>query len=207
SRTSVQIPALIRGALKYGKSPYIGKGLGMWNGVHVQDLVDLYMLILEDALSETPKAPTGNEGYYFCATDTYQWKELAAAIGEKLYKQGAIATPEPYSVVDAEEELAIFGQWSRFAYASNSRSKAGKAYQLGWQPKHHTTGLVDSIDAEYAAVIEEGNDLAPKVHFDEMYALGIVNKCVYSCAMVSLPLTKVQEGGNKAINHVPSKRS
>ncbi|KAF9042759.1 NAD(P)-binding protein [Hymenopellis radicata] len=173
SRTSVQLPALIRGALKYGRSPYIGQGLGMWNGVHVQDLVDLYIIIMEDALSESPKAPTGDEGYYLCATDTYQWKELAVEIGKRLYAKGVIDTPEPYSVTDAKEELDIFGRWSEFAYASNSRSKAGKAYQLGWKPKHHTDGLLNSIDAEHDAVVEEGSDLAPKVHFDEMYALGI----------------------------------
>lgn len=52
-----------------------------------------------------------------------------------------------------------------------ARSKAGKAYQLGWKPKH--VGLFDSIDAEYEAVIEEGKEQAPKVHFDEMYNLGL----------------------------------
>jgi hypothetical protein len=34
-------------------------------------------------------------------------------------------------------------------------------------------GLFDSIDAEYDAVIEQGTDQAPKVHFDEMYNLGL----------------------------------
>lgn len=172
SRTSVQIPALIRGTLKLGQAPYIGKGLGMWNGVHVQDLVDLYMMLMEDGLSGSPKAPTGAEGYYFCATDTYQWKELAAEVGKRLHAKGAISTPEARTVT-AEEEADVFGAWSGFAYASNSRSKAGKACTLGWKPKHHTTGLFDSIDAEYEAVLEEGKEQAPKVHFDEMYNLGI----------------------------------
>ena len=44
---------------------------------------------------------------------------------------------------------------------------------MGWKPTHHTTGLIDSIDAEYEAVIEEGKEQAPKVHFDEMYNLGL----------------------------------
>ncbi|EEB91684.1 hypothetical protein MPER_09923, partial [Moniliophthora perniciosa FA553] len=175
SRTSVQIPALIRGTLKLGFAPYIGKGLGLWNGVHVQDLVDLYFILLEDALSENPKAPTGAEGYYLCATDSYQWKQLAGEVGKRLHAKGVISSPEPRQVTE-EQELDVFGAWSGFAYASNSRSKAGKAYQLGWKPKHHTTGLFDSIDEEYDAVIEEGREQAPKVHFDEMYNLGTVKK-------------------------------
>ncbi|KAL0072021.1 hypothetical protein AAF712_000944 [Marasmius tenuissimus] len=175
SRTSVQIPALIRGTLKLKQAPYIGKGLGLWNGVHVQDLIDLYMVLLEDARSENPKAPTGAEGYYFCATDSYQWKQLAEEVGKRLHAKGVIPTPEARPVT-AEEELDVFGAWSGFAYASNSRSKAGKAYKYGWKPKHHTTGLFDSIEAEYEAVIEEGKEQAPKVHFDEMYNLGIATK-------------------------------
>ncbi|KAK1236185.1 hypothetical protein PQX77_000561 [Marasmius sp. AFHP31] len=175
SRTSVQIPALIRGTLKLKQAPYIGKGLGLWNGVHVQDLINLYMVLLEDALSANPKAPTGAEGYYFCATDSYQWKQLAEEVGKRLHAKGVIPTPEARPVT-AEEELDVFGAWSGFAYASNSRSKAGKAYKYGWKPKHHTTGLFDSIEAEYEAVVEEGKEQAPKVHFDEMYNLGIATK-------------------------------
>jgi hypothetical protein len=97
--------------------------------------------------------------------------------------------------LSGSEEGEILGAWSGFAYGSNcalsslvaryyhshvltnfpARSKAGKAYALGWKPKHHTTGLFDSIDAEYDAVIEEGRDEAPKVHIDEMNkALGAV---------------------------------
>ncbi|KAF7377185.1 Epimerase domain-containing protein [Mycena sanguinolenta] len=174
SRTSVQIPALIRAALKLGQSIHVGPGRPMWNGVHVQDLVDLYLILMDDALSGRPKAPTGLECYYFCATDTYSWKQLADELGKRLYARGAIATAESRAVSSSEEE-EVLGAWSRFAYGSNSRSKAGKAYTLGWKPKHHTTGLFESIDEEYDAVLEEGKHEAPKVHIDEMNkALGSV---------------------------------
>ncbi|KAJ7255639.1 hypothetical protein C8J57DRAFT_598416 [Mycena rebaudengoi] len=174
SRTSVQIPALIRGALKLQQSIHVGPGLSMWNGVHVQDLADLYFVLIDDALTGNLTAPTGLDCFYFCATDTYQWKQLAAEIGKKLHAKGAIPTAEARALSESEEG-EILGAWSGFAYGSNSRSKAGKAYALGWKPKHHTTGLFDSIDAEYDAVIEEGRDEAPKVHIDEMNkALGAV---------------------------------
>ncbi|KAJ7461155.1 hypothetical protein FB451DRAFT_1096097 [Mycena latifolia] len=167
SRTSVQIPALIRAALKLRQSIHVGPGLSMWNGVHVKDLVDLYFILLDDALSRIPKAPTGLECFYFCATDTYSWKELAAMIGRRLHAKGVIPTAEARALLPSEE-AGVLGAWSGFAYGSNSRSKAGKAYDLGWQPKHHTTGLFESIDAEYEAVVQEGKDEAPKVHIDEM---------------------------------------
>ncbi|KAJ7091287.1 hypothetical protein C8R43DRAFT_1172096 [Mycena crocata] len=172
SRTSVQVPALIRAALKLKQAIHVGPGLSMWNGVHVQDLVDLYFILIDDALSGNPKAVTGLECFYFCATDTYSWKQLADTIGQRLYANGAIPTDKSRTL-SPEEEADVLGAWSGFAYGSNSRSKAGKAYALGWQPKHHTTGLFDSIDAEYEAVLEEGEDEAPKVHIDEMnHAVG-----------------------------------
>jgi len=169
SRTSVQIPALIRAALKLGQAIYVGPGLSMWNGVHIQDLVNLYFVLLDDALTGKPKASTGLECFYFCATDSYSWKQLAGEIGERLHARGVIPTSDARSLLPEEEE-EVLGAWSGFAYGSNSRSKPGKAYDLGWQPKHHTTGLFESIDAEYDAVVQEGEDEHPKVHIDEMNA-------------------------------------
>lgn len=90
----------------------------MWNGVHVQDLVDLYFILMDDALSPTPKAPAGKDGFYLCATDTYQWKELAGEVGKRLHARGVLPIAEPRTVTD-EEELDVFGAWSGFAYASN----------------------------------------------------------------------------------------
>ncbi|KAJ7763048.1 hypothetical protein B0H16DRAFT_1661807 [Mycena metata] len=177
SRTSVQIPALIRAALKLGQSIHVGPGRSMWNGVHVQDLVDLFSLLIDDALTGKPQAPTGLECFYFCATDTYAWNQLASAIGQKLHAKGKISTPEARALLP-DEEKEVLGEWSAFAYGSNSRSKTGKADELGWKPKHHTTGLFESIDEEYEAVLEEGEDKAPKVHIDEMNrALGALETC------------------------------
>ncbi|KNZ81128.1 hypothetical protein J132_03120 [Termitomyces sp. J132] len=171
-RTSVQIPALIRSALKLNQACYYGKGLPWWNGVHVQDLTNLYLILLDDALSANPKAPHGADGFYFCPTDSFEWKQLAHEIGTRLHGEGAIFTAEtrPFATEEVEDAL---GTWAAFAYGSNSRSKAIKAYKLGWKPAHGdaSDGLFESIIPEYRAALEEGKDQAPIVHFDEMYAL------------------------------------
>ncbi|KAJ7229312.1 hypothetical protein B0H12DRAFT_1264549 [Mycena haematopus] len=164
SRTSVQIPALIRAALKLGHAIHVGPGLSMWNGVHVQDLIDLYFILIDEEIPRLRRTrmllmhPKD-----FCATDTYSWKE----VGKRLHARGIIATAEAQALSLSKEE-EVLGEWSGFAYGSNSRSRTGKAYTLGWKPKHHTTALFDSIDGEYGAVLEEGKYEAPKVHIDEM---------------------------------------
>ncbi|KAG6846196.1 hypothetical protein H0H93_015484, partial [Arthromyces matolae] len=167
-RTSVQIPALIRSALKLKQACHYGKGLPWWNGVHVQDLTNLYLILLDDALSANPVAPHGAEGFYFCATDSYFWKQLAQEIGSRLHAQGAIPTADVRAFKD-DEIVDALGTWGGFAYGSNSRSKANKAYKLGWKPEHgdEKNGLFESIIPEYLAVLEEGKDKAPIVHFDE----------------------------------------
>ncbi|KAG6867983.1 hypothetical protein C0993_008667, partial [Termitomyces sp. T159_Od127] len=167
-RTSVQIPALIRSAIKLKQACYYGKGLPWWNAVHVQDLTNLYLILLDDALSANPKAPHGADGFYFCPTDSFEWKQLAHEIGTRLYKEGVILTAEvrPFTTEEVEDAL---GSWAAFAYGSNSRSKAIKAHKLGWKPAHGdgSDGLFESIVPEYHAVLEEGKDQAPIVHFDE----------------------------------------
>ncbi|KAJ7226910.1 hypothetical protein GGX14DRAFT_348171 [Mycena pura] len=60
SRTSVQIPALIRATLKLKQAIHVGPGLSMWNGVHVQDLVDLFLILMDGALTGTPKDSTSD---------------------------------------------------------------------------------------------------------------------------------------------------
>ncbi|KAF5384277.1 hypothetical protein D9615_003295 [Tricholomella constricta] len=186
-QTSVQIPALIRGALKAGQSCYYGKGIPLWNAVHVQDLTNLVLLLLDDALSSAPKAPNGGEGFYFCGwqaapgrdqllkrlvTISFQWKQLAQEIGNRLHSHGALPTAETRSFTEQEAGDAL-GTWAAFAYGSNSRSKAIKAHKLGWKPAHGdgNDGLFESIITEYKFVLEEGRYKSPIVHFDEMYAL------------------------------------
>lgn len=42
-RISQQIPRMIRTAIKFGRAATIGKGLNIWNFVHVEDLADLFV--------------------------------------------------------------------------------------------------------------------------------------------------------------------
>ncbi|KAJ7100942.1 hypothetical protein B0H15DRAFT_1018211 [Mycena belliarum] len=171
SRTSVQVPALIRAALRLRQAVHLGAGRALWNAVHVQDLADLCLLLLDDALGGAPEAATGKECFYLCATDSFSWAQLAAEIGARLHARSALPTAAARALLPSEE-AEVLGAWSGFAYGSNSRSRTGKAYKLGWEPKHHTgrDGLFESIEAEYEAVLREGLDKAPTVHIDEMNA-------------------------------------
>ena len=52
---SIQVPWLIRAALGRGQAGMVGKGLSIWNAVHVEDTADLY-IVLYDAIAKDPSA-------------------------------------------------------------------------------------------------------------------------------------------------------
>ena len=59
SKISQQIPTLITKFLEFGSAATVGKGINLWNDVHIEDLAELYILILTKALEG--KADTGPE--------------------------------------------------------------------------------------------------------------------------------------------------
>ena len=50
-RTSIQFPALLRAAMKRGKAEILGPGEATWDNVHVADLADAYVLLLDQFIT------------------------------------------------------------------------------------------------------------------------------------------------------------
>lgn len=51
NKTSIQLPTIIRTAIKKGHVDVVGEGTGVWDAVLIQDLVLLYELLLAKVLS------------------------------------------------------------------------------------------------------------------------------------------------------------
>lgn len=97
NRTSIQIPTLIRTAIKSGQAVVLGEGTGVWDAVHIDDLTTLYELLLVKALAGE-NIPSGKKGIYFSETGDYSWKQLSQGLADELYKQGLIKTKEVKSL-------------------------------------------------------------------------------------------------------------
>jgi nucleoside-diphosphate-sugar epimerase len=65
---SDQLPKLIALSKQVGAGVYIGKGSNRYSNVHIDDLVDLYLLVME-------KAPGGS--FFFAENGSNSFKELA----------------------------------------------------------------------------------------------------------------------------------
>ena len=72
---SIQLPRLIELARKYKIARHVGRGLNVWSHVHIDDLVDLYLLALD-------QAPPGS--LFYAENGEASWKAMASAVGRRL---------------------------------------------------------------------------------------------------------------------------
>ncbi len=119
-KESAQIPALIENAKKAGVGLHIGRGENYWSNVHIDDVVDLYLLALE-------KAPAG--ALYYAENGEEQLKAVAASISRLL---GFGGRTRNWSPQDAE---AALGPKAISSFGSNSRVRGKRSRaELGWKP-------------------------------------------------------------------------
>lgn len=77
---SIQVYDMAKFTLKNGFAPVIGKGLTEWDFIHVHDLSDLIVKLVESA--QDPKLINdpeffGAHGYYFCEAGAFKWGDVA----------------------------------------------------------------------------------------------------------------------------------
>jgi nucleoside-diphosphate-sugar epimerase len=130
-RHSMQVPWLIALARKNGGTArHYGPGENVWSNVHIDDLVDLYLLAIKSA-------PAG--AFYYAENGENSMRELGVAISRMLGKDGAT---RPMTL---EEAAAEWGEGpAQDTMGSNSRVRAVRARkELGWAP--HAPSLVSEI--------------------------------------------------------------
>ena len=119
---SMQVPWLIETARKNGIAKHYGPGENIWSNVHIDDLVDLYLLALASA-------PSG--AFYYAEDGENSMREICKSINKMLGFEG---DPKAMSLPEAAIE------WGEGAaqntMGSNSRVRAKRARsELGWSPK------------------------------------------------------------------------
>ncbi|GAA0593435.1 NAD-dependent epimerase/dehydratase family protein [Craurococcus roseus] len=118
---SIQVPALVQQAKKSGVPRHVGRGLNVWSTVHIEDVADLYRLVLEN-----PEA----RGFMFVENGEASFRDIVAAIGRRL----GLGEPQPWPIEDAIREWGP--DRATYALGSNSRVRGRRARALGWAPRH-----------------------------------------------------------------------
>jgi nucleoside-diphosphate-sugar epimerase len=119
---SVQIPFLADNARRLGFVQVIGQGVNRWSNVHIDDLADLYLLVLA-------KAPAG--AFYFAESGEASFGEIGSAIAARLGLGPVRSLPAELAAEKWGESRAYY------SFGSNSRVRARRARrELGWTPRH-----------------------------------------------------------------------
>lgn len=121
NRMSIQLPRLVYQSLRAGRAMYVGEGKAQWTNVHVVDLAEMYLLVLDAALKG--EAPEGLAGLFYPASEFFTWSDVSVRIGEILHGKSLIEDATPTS--------GLPGGWF---WGSNVRMKSTNGTNLGWIP-------------------------------------------------------------------------
>lgn len=169
NRLTIQYPAQMRAALKDGVAGYVGDGAGVWDFVHIEDLAALYETVVLDWVEGRRKVPVGENGWVFSGTGSFSWKEVAERIAEAGVEMGVLREGGVRSLGLKEAAGKWIGggslegavgregmeQLCELGLASNSRTRADVARELGWRPERTRGDWERSFREEFEEVVRE----------------------------------------------------
>lgn len=168
-RLSIQIPTMTRFALKHKYAPLVGKGKAVWSTVHVSDLSFGYLTILQ-WLVKSPAEVALEHPYFFCESgEEIAWAEVATAIGEGLHVAGRLEDPTPREVPE-DQYVDLFSEYTMPIIGTNSRSRAHRLREMGWEPKHFD--LRKAFHAEELPLLLNEDNRGWKGYFAKVAAAG-----------------------------------
>lgn len=151
-RVSIQVPGLIRAAIRRGRVIAPGDPSVRWNNVHIKDLRDLYLLILDGLVDGT--APSGpQDGFYIGATHETAWGTVYEALGKVLHERGLVDTPD-VSVLAPPVTSEEFGP-AVGSFLAESRGLATRGRKLGWKPSRPDIVSTLGEEVDYLVATEK----------------------------------------------------
>ncbi|KAI1260280.1 NAD(P)-binding protein [Xylariaceae sp. FL1019] len=135
---SYYIPRFVEAIQKLGKPFYLDAGSNMKGWIHIQDLVQTYVALVEAAAAGGGEVSCGSEGYFCAATQEFSQKEIAVAAARILHGKGLLPSTQAQSI-SRENMAALFPhapETGFFSFCCNSRSKSDRAAkELGYVAK------------------------------------------------------------------------
>lgn len=140
---SMQAPDIVKATLKLNEGFRLEEGKNSWSYLHVQDLSDLIVLLIEAAVDSKTEKLWGHDGIYIPENGSMEFGELNAKIASEAHKQGLIPDPSITKVVDAKEADTL-GSQGAILWGTNSLGRSTRARSLlGWKPSRPS--LADEV--------------------------------------------------------------
>ncbi|KAM5349395.1 hypothetical protein ACJ41O_005900 [Fusarium nematophilum] len=146
NKRSIQVPELASRILQRGAALTVQGGENIWNSVHVHDLSNLFLKLVESAAEGGGQADWGVKGFYFAESGDFSWRAVAERIALEAKDRGLVKSLE-VGDLGVEEANGVW-EYGAFFWGTNSRSRAVRARKvLGWKPEG------DGIFEDIAAVV------------------------------------------------------
>ncbi|ROW15886.1 hypothetical protein VPNG_02558 [Cytospora leucostoma] len=153
--------------LEHGYGFMVGDGTGRLGVVHIEDLAQLYVLIVQRILDDGVKGvPSGKHGIVFPCVGLVQFADLAKGCVEAALRKGVLPKsdgPQTEYVRFADvDEIALYyggGDLGRhlveLCWAGHWNTKGTVAGQLGWLPLHDRDEYMSEkhFDSELEAIL------------------------------------------------------
>ncbi|KAJ5915241.1 hypothetical protein N7454_011136 [Penicillium verhagenii] len=138
NQRSIQIPELSRMAIQTRQTVQVGKGESTWSNIHISDLANVFVGLVEKAVEGDDHALWNQDGLYFVGnTDVLSFGEISQLVAETAHGLGLTdsASVKSVSGTDADELTA---KGSIF-WGTNARQHSQRAARfLGWRQKAHS---------------------------------------------------------------------
>lgn len=131
-RTTMVLPSYVHAVKKRGKGFTVGEGKNVISFVHVGDLANALILLVEEALNGRGKADWGQNGWYYVEGGECVFTEVAKAIAREIAKKGM--GDEAIDVLTAGEAKELHPD-AELLWGSNMRVKGERIRGLGWGAK------------------------------------------------------------------------
>lgn len=155
---------MIRYVLDRGYGYKLGEGTGRIGVVHVDDLAQLYILLVQRILEDGGKdLPSGKRGTIFPSVGMAQFADIAWACVRAAFRKGILPKKDGPQTEEVRlqnlDDVAPFigegklGKFIAASWAGHWNTIGTVAFKLGWQPTH----LMDvfSSESRYDTELEE----------------------------------------------------
>ncbi|OTB13432.1 hypothetical protein K445DRAFT_336417 [Daldinia sp. EC12] len=151
NKRSIQIPILVRAAVKAKHAEILEDGKSRWSNIHIEDLATLYECLISKILKGDPVA-SGEKGIYFTVSGEHQWTDIAKSIAKEGHALGIFENSDVHSISleeGAEKWLGGNKPYTEIVFGSNSRTKSDLAREYGWKPRFGEDFIYTTIAEEF----------------------------------------------------------
>jgi NAD(P)-dependent dehydrogenase (short-subunit alcohol dehydrogenase family) len=153
-RVSQQVVNLAKVAAARRKAGYVGGRTDtIWANVNINDLADLYLLVLNGLLDRT--IDYGKQGgWYFGAVHEHTWVKAAELVAVELKKLGLVDSTE-ISEIEPQFLHHVWGEGARRLWIGDSRAVATRSRKIGWNP--HRPDVYGTLAQEVLFLFHSGD--------------------------------------------------